>query len=137
MYLGVIALLLITCILGAPTEHLLARGSAALDPKVVDQGDGFYLAKFDNVTGLHHVEFTPMAELIKRTGVMEPAVESSNNLIKRDGITCSGRATTDVSDLDTANRHLATNANNHGQYEKHDWGWVKIPRSCQLCEGND
>jgi hypothetical protein len=137
MYLSVIASLLVTCILGAPTEHLLARGSAALDPQVVDQGDGFYLARFNNVTGVHHVEFTPMAELVKRNGVAEPIVGSDNTLVKRDGISCSGRATTHVDDLDNANRQLATNANNRGQYEKGDWGWVRNSRSSQPCGSND
>jgi hypothetical protein len=60
MYLSVIASPLVPFILGAPIEHLLARGSAAFDPKVVDQGDGFYLAKFNSVRGLPALHAIPI-----------------------------------------------------------------------------
>lgn len=126
MYLSAVALLLAACAVGAPTASSLAGGTAILDAKVVDQGDGFYLAKYNNITGVHDVKFTPLTALIARADVEERTVEPLYNLAKR-GVShaCSGRYTDNTANLDAANRQLATNAGNHGQYEKHDWGWVR------------
>lgn len=49
-------------ILGAPTEPIEPAGITSLAADVLDQGDGFYLASY-NDAGVHDIAFTPTAEL--------------------------------------------------------------------------
>jgi hypothetical protein len=90
----------------------------------VHQGDGFYLAVFDEA-GVANVTFTPKAELLARSAppVSENLAARAVSTLSKRSTTCAGRSTR-VEDLDWANVQLANNANNHW-YDKGAWGWVR------------
>jgi hypothetical protein len=123
MHWSAITLLFAATVLGAPAP-ILAERELSIAPEQRFQGDGFYLAVFDEA-GVANVTFTPKAEILARSA---PAV--SENLAARDVSTLSKRNTvcwgrsTHVGDLDWANVQLAKNADNKW-YNKGAWGWVR------------
>jgi hypothetical protein len=119
MLFSTITLLFATAILAAPTDIQL--GSAAIAPELVDQGDGFYRASY-NESGHINVEFTPMAELTKRVPTKE-YIARSTQVVKRDGTECGAGKSNNIFNLDHANDQLAHNED--GQYvDAGSWGWV-------------
>jgi hypothetical protein len=120
MHFSTITLAFAAAVLGAPTETTLGSGLRVRGD--LDQGDGFYLAVF-NETGVADIEFTPMANLKARAPVEEVTAAHSGNLLKR-GTVCSGRRSGNLAQLDDANVALARNAAAQGWYERGAHGWV-------------
>lgn len=121
MHWSTITMFFAAAVLGAP-----APTTFALDPNVMDQGDGFYLASF-NEAGKAEVEFTPMAEIIAKDSVPVSenlAVRAVDTLLKRvnNNVVCHGRSN-NVGDLDWANVKLAQNGDQKW-YDAGHWGWV-------------
>ncbi|KAF3029585.1 hypothetical protein E8E12_000550 [Didymella heteroderae] len=124
MQFSTIALLFAATVLGAPTESLTASGLRMRGE--VDQGEGFYLAVFNNETGVADVEFTPLSELVTIAPVEEAtSTVDERSLLKRATV-CSGRRSINLGQLDDANRQLASNANAQGWYNKGANGWVHL-----------
>ncbi|KAJ4331442.1 hypothetical protein N0V95_009882 [Ascochyta clinopodiicola] len=109
-------------ILGAPTEPIESTSITSLAADVLDQGDGFYLASY-NEAGVLDVIFTPIAELETIPPAAQLTTRATHTLGKRE-TTCSGRSSVALGTLDDANRQLATNAAAQGNYGKNSWGWV-------------
>ena len=114
----------------AQRDATLVQGTAGLDPDVFDQGDGFYIASFNESTASLDVSFTPIAELPETsTAVTSPNKRSVFDLRKR-ATTCPGWLSKGVPSLDWANVKLADNVNGKTfGFEK--WGWVRC--SCLTC----
>lgn len=114
----------------AQRDATVVQGTAGLDPSVFDQGDGFYMASFNESTASLDVSFTPVAELSeKSTAVTSPNKRSAFDLKKRD-TTCPGWVSNDVPSLDAANVRLADNVNDK-TFGFMQWGWVRC--SYVLC----
>jgi hypothetical protein len=114
-------------VLGAPTES--TPDIANLSSEVLDQGDGFYLATY-NDTGVLNVEFTPMAEL-KTSDPVEQVAARDTHIFARDDSNEANcivplRKTIALATLDEANRQLARNGAQQGHYGKDKWGWVSL-----------
>jgi hypothetical protein len=118
MRFSAIALLVAPTVLGAPTDF----SQNSVQPQQLDQGDGFYLAIF-NDSGIADIYFTPESELQTRSHVLGLETRSADSLFKR-AHTCSGRKSGDLGTLDAANVELAVNTNARGNYPKGAWGWV-------------
>jgi hypothetical protein len=94
-----------------------------------NQGDGFYLAIFDE-DGVADIEYTPfseldtdaLAEFANQTAAVGE-LDARGELSKRGETTCGGAGW--QKDMDVANVQLARNG--HARwYNKHAWGWVRI-----------
>lgn len=93
------------------------------------QGDGFYLATFDE-NNVATVDFTPLTELNSTilASYNSQVAASNNKLNERSELVARGSTCGDdgiVSDLDHANVQLAQNGNGKW-YNKDAWGWVSI-----------
>ncbi|USP77968.1 hypothetical protein yc1106_05242 [Curvularia clavata] len=110
-------------VLGAPTEPTKSMSIAALGETVFDQGDGFYLASY-NDAGALKVNFTPMAELDTTTPPAEHLTTRSTHLLSKRETVCSGRTSVNLGNLDAANVQLAKNAAAQVTYNGGAWGWV-------------
>lgn len=101
--------------------------SSVFNSAAFDQGDGFYLATF-NESGMADIHFTPMSNLSVRARssrhLERSPSESPGDKFLALSTECSNRHTWELYGLDTANIMLAENANNHGAYKRGDWGWV-------------
>jgi len=113
-------------------EASLALGTRAIHARTFDQGDGFYMASFNNETGIHEVEFSSMEELTKRSFLEPPAATSEdefsrriphNDIARRYDDVCV-LSSKNVDTLNRANKRLAENAQRHGAYKNNAWGWV-------------
>ena len=114
----------------AQRDATVVQGTTGIDPSVFDQGDGFYMASFNESTASLDVSFTPVAELPeKSTAVNSPNKHSVFDLRKRD-TTCPGWLSKDVPSLDSANVRLADNVNGK-TFGFMDWNWVRC--SYLLC----
>ena len=113
-------------VLGAPTEPTKSMSIAALGETVFDQGDGFYLASY-NDAGALKVNFTPMAELDTTTPPAEHLTTRSTHLLSKRETVCSGRTSVNLGNLDAANVQLAKNAAAQVTYNGGAWGWVSFP----------
>lgn len=136
MHFSTIILAFAATVLAAPMETTLGSGLRVRGD--LDQGDGFYVAIF-NEEGVADIEFTPMAKakFKARAPVSEvPAAHSGSNLFKR-GTVCSGRRSGNLAQLDDANVALARNAAAQGWYDKHANGWVSshLPTLRSLYKG--
>lgn len=109
-------------VLGAPTQLTEPNSIATLADDVLDQGEGFYVASY-NETGSLEVEFTPMAELDATTPAEQLTTRATHTLNKRETV-CSGRKSAVLAILDSANVKLAQNAAFQGNYGAGAWGWV-------------
>jgi hypothetical protein len=120
MHWSSLTMIFVAAVLGAPAP---APAPFTVANDVMDQGDGFYLATFDDA-GVAEVQFTPIAEL----GELAPAPVSENlavrdaNILNKRSTTCAGNSN-NVGDLDWANVRLADNADQKW-YDFHAWGWV-------------
>lgn len=122
--------------LGARRNAVLARGTEGLQPSDFDQGNGFYMATFNETTSVMDVSFRPVAEMLDASLDISPfAKRSAFDLAKRD-TTCSGLFSGDVPSLDWANVRLADNVNNQ-YFGYHQWGWVCIIPSWLLVDLTD
>jgi hypothetical protein len=97
MHWSTITMLFAATVLGVPAPVLVKRELSIL-PEQIQQGDGFYLAVFD-----------------------EAGVASVSTLSKRETV-YHGR-TSNVGDLDWANGELANHANNKW-FDARTWAWV-------------
>jgi hypothetical protein len=130
MQFSTIALLFAATVLGAPAESLTASGLRVRGE--IDQGEGFYLAVFNNETGIADVEFTPLAELAAIAPVEEATSAVDERSLLKRSTSCSGRRSINLGQLDDANRQLANNANAQGWYNKGANGWVSNASSIFL-----
>jgi hypothetical protein len=123
MHWSTITMLFAATVLGVPAPVLVKRELSIL-PEQIQQGDGFYLAVFDEA-GVASVAFTPKAELLTRRA----SVSTSENVAARTVSTLSKRETvyhgrtSNVGDLDWANGELANHANNKW-FDARTWAWV-------------
>ena len=111
-------------VLGVPTEPTEPTSITSLADDVFDQGDGFYLASY-NEAGTIDVDFTPMAELDTTSPATQLTTRSMHTLIKRETV-CSGRNSVALATLDAANVQLARNADAQRNYGAGAWGWVSF-----------
>ncbi|RYP77760.1 hypothetical protein DL769_003326 [Monosporascus sp. CRB-8-3] len=129
MHFSTITALFAATVLGVPTEPLLNTRSwtgpeSGLHVRNMgDQGDGFYLAVF-NEPGVADVQFKAASELNTTSPVETLSTRDGDGLAKRAGTTCSGRKSIDLGTLNAANIQLANNANAQGSFGFHAWGWV-------------
>ncbi|ROV96530.1 hypothetical protein VMCG_07772 [Cytospora schulzeri] len=128
--------LLVTSALGLPNK-LQARtwtdAELGLEIRNVGfQGDGFYLAIFDD-KGSAEVKFTPMDELLNTTAPVADASPAGGISARKGGIvkrapTCDSDHHGNWGNMDIANIRLAENAaandGGTGYYPKNAWGWV-------------
>jgi hypothetical protein len=123
MHWSALTLLFAATVLGAPAP-IPADVELSITPEQRFQGDGFYLAVFDDA-GVANVTFTPKADLLARSAapVSENLAARAVNTLSKRKTVCAGRST-HVGDLDWANVQLANNGNNKW-YNKGAWGWVR------------
>lgn len=122
MQFSTITLLFAATVLGAPTDSVTASGLRMRG--AIDQGEGFYLAVFNNETGVADIEFTPLTELAAIAPVEDATSTIEERSLLKRATTCSGRRSVNLGQLDEANRQLARNANAQGWYNKGANGWV-------------
>lgn len=139
MHFSALTILFATTVLGVPTKSPLEARSWTISKADLhtsnDQGDGFYLATF-NESNIAEVKFTPFAtDLTARDPIEGLTTRSTVNLAKR-GTECSGRYSGDLPTLDAANRELANNANGKN-YNKGAWGWVSTSSLGKWYEKSD
>lgn len=137
MRISASALLFATAVAAAPAPDLAAKrdailslGTAGIDTRAFDQGDGFYHARFNETTAKLDVTFTALAELDVHLGLgsgSTPLDTRSTGLAKRE-TTCSQVFSKDVPTLDRANVQLANNVNGRN-FDYEDWGWVCVKPS--------
>jgi hypothetical protein len=111
-------------VLGVPTEPTEPTSIASLTDDVFDQGDGFYLASY-NEAGTLDVDFTPIAELDTASPAEQLTTRGMHTLNKRETV-CSGRSSVALATLDAINVQLAQNADGQRNYGAGSWGWVSF-----------
>jgi hypothetical protein len=111
--------------LGAPMAS--TADGLNIPPNVRDQGDGFYVANY-NEAGELNVAFTPLAELTARdpAPATEDIVAPASNLGPpgKDEIVCGPGRANNIGDLNAANIQLSNNAPNG--YTTGAYGWVHM-----------
>ena len=87
MYVSVCALIFAAVAIAAPAPDavakrasILARGTAALDANIFDQGDGFYTAVYNDTTAALDVAFVPIAKADLFTAPMPAEKRSTNDM---------------------------------------------------------
>ncbi len=109
----------------ARRDAILARGTAAIDAAVFDQGNGYYMAVYNDTIAALDVTFVPTVEPDAFTGPMPVSTRNTHDsagLTKR-ATECSGIFSRDTPTLDRANIQLARNVDKQ-VYGLGQWGWV-------------
>ncbi|RYO86339.1 hypothetical protein DL764_009018 [Monosporascus ibericus] len=129
----IIASLLTATVLGLPNlqRRTWKDHETGLEIRNVGyQGDGFYLAAFDE-NGVASIEFTPAGELNMTAPINDddaPATEIDARALSKRAPTCDSNHHGNWGNLDIANVQLANNAQAHsggtGYYPRGAWGWV-------------
>ena len=113
--------------LGLPADVENPIFGKVIDPASLNQGDGFYLS-VPNKEGVAEVTFTPIAEFGNlKTRATEDLAHPAKLFERQSGVSCAG-ISSNLGNLDEANRQLARNAHATGHYNRGTRGWVRIDR---------